>query len=121
MSMCMPTCVHATHALLMAHALYALPHTIRVRGTCAYVVGALRSSAKRLPKFEGLLAFVDGSNAERSARGLQYAAVYSTRYICVLILVICVLILLAFVDGSDEEGNARGLETYCYETFRGLQ
>jgi hypothetical protein len=77
----MPTCVHATHALLMAHALYALPHTIRVRGTCAYVVGALRSSAKRLPKFEGLLAFVDGSNAERSARGLQYAAVYSTRYI----------------------------------------
>ena len=81
MSMCMPTCVHATHALLMAHALYALPHTIRVRGTCAYVVGALRSSAKRLPKFEGLLAFVDGSNAERSARGLQYAAVYSTRYI----------------------------------------
>jgi hypothetical protein len=212
MSMCMPTCVHATHALLMAHALYALPHTIRVRGTCAYVVGALRSSAKRLPKFEGLLAFVDGSNAERSARGLQYAAVYSTRYIrqkhriryacatayathaseacsmqqytrlviyvssyshtlriryayathtlriryayathtlriryavcssildslymcphttgvrgwyiCVLILVICVLILLAFGDGSDAEGNARGLETYCYETFRGLQ
>ena len=87
-------------------------------GTCAHVVGTMRSSAKRLPKFEGLLAFVDGSNAERSARGLQYASVYSvymrphTRYICVIIL-------LAFVDGSDAEGTARGLQyALVYEEIR---
>ena len=89
-----------------APALHALPHTIRQKqrirygcaatlrmrsmryrrryaygGTCAHVVGTMRSSAKRLPKFEGLLAFVDGSNAERSARGLQYTSVNSL-YMC---------------------------------------